>query len=384
MTLAEQSFTGIRVVKAYGLEAYEVARITNITTKIRDLIIGAERIKAISSPLMETLGGVAVTIVIVYGGWRVIEGITTAGAFFSFITALLMAYRPMKALANANAAVNEGLAGAERLYAVLDQRPGVADRADAQQLVPRDGALNIENVSFSYGEGVAALNGLTLNARPGKTTALVGPSGAGKSTVFNLLLRFYEPGQGRVVIDGQNISEVTLASLRRSIAFVGQDVVLFDDTVRANIGYGRPDANEAAIIAAAQAAGAHDFICALPGGYDTVVGERGQTLSGGQRQRVAIARALLKDAPILLLDEATSALDTETERHVQAALERLMQGRTTIVIAHRLSTIARADQICVMDQGRVVDQGSHDELMTRGGLYRRLYQLQFSDAANQE
>ncbi len=384
MTLAEQSFTGIRVVKAYGLEAYEVARIANITTKIRDLIIGAERIKAISSPLMETLGGVAVTIVIVYGGWRVIEGITTAGAFFSFITALLMAYRPMKALANANAAVNEGLAGAERLYAVLDQRPGVADRADAQQLVPRDGALNIENVSFSYGEGVAALNGLTLNARPGKTTALVGPSGAGKSTVFNLLLRFYEPGQGRVVIDGQNISEVTLASLRRSIAFVGQDVVLFDDTVRANIGYGRPDANEAAIISAAQAAGAHDFICALPSGYDTVVGERGQTLSGGQRQRVAIARALLKDAPILLLDEATSALDTETERHVQAALERLMQGRTTIVIAHRLSTIARADQICVMDQGRVVDQGSHDELMTRGGLYRRLYQMQFSDAANQE
>jgi len=325
---------------------------------------------------------VAVTIVIVYGGWRVIGGVTTAGAFFSFITALLMAYRPMKALANANASVNEGLAGAERLYAVLDQRAGVTDRADAKQLAPRDGAVSIDNVCFSYGEGVSALSGLVLNAAPGKTTALVGPSGAGKSTVFNLLLRFYEPTQGRVVIDGQNIADVSLASLRSAIAFVGQDVVLFDDSVRANIAYGRPDADEAAIIAAAKAAGAHDFIAVLPQAYDTVVGERGQTLSGGQRQRIAIARALLKDAPILLLDEATSALDTETERVVQAALDRLMQGRTTIVIAHRLSTIARADQICVMDKGCVIDHGSHHELMARGGLYRRLYQLQFVDTAD--
>ncbi len=382
MTLAEQSFTGIRVVKAYGLESYENARIKTLTIKIRDLIIGAERIKAIATPLMETLGGVAVTIVIVYGGWRVIGGVTTAGAFFSFITALLMAYRPMKALANANASVNEGLAGAERLYAVLDQRAGVTDRTDAKQLAPRDGAVSIDNVCFSYGEGVSALSGLVLNAAPGKTTALVGPSGAGKSTVFNLLLRFYEPTQGRVVIDGQNIADVSLASLRSAIAFVGQDVVLFDDSVRANIAYGRPDADEAAIIAAAKAAGAHDFIAVLPQAYDTVVGERGQTLSGGQRQRIAIARALLKDAPILLLDEATSALDTETERVVQAALDRLMQGRTTIVIAHRLSTIARADQICVMDKGCVIDHGSHHELMARGGLYRRLYQLQFADTAD--
>jgi subfamily B ATP-binding cassette protein MsbA len=381
MTLAEQSFTGIRVVKAYGLENYEAARVKSLTTHIRDLVIGAERIKAVASPLMETLGGVAVTIVIVYGGWRVIEGVTTAGAFFSFITALLMAYRPMKALANANAQVNEGLAGAERLYAVLDMKPTVADRAGATELTAREGAVSVENVSFSYGDQQNVLKEFSLSAAPGKTTALVGPSGAGKSTVFNLLLRFYEPGQGRILIDAQDIAGVTLASLRTSIAFVGQDVVLFDDTVRANIGYGKPDADAAAIEAAAKAAGAHEFISALPQSYDTVVGERGQALSGGQRQRIAIARALLKDAPILLLDEATSALDTETERQVQAALDRLMQGRTTIVIAHRLSTVARADQICVMDQGRVVDQGRHDELMARGGLYQRLYQLQFADGA---
>jgi subfamily B ATP-binding cassette protein MsbA len=380
MTLAEQSFTGIRVVKAYGLETYESARVKDITTTIRNLIIGAERIKAIASPLMETFGGVAVTVIIIYGGWRVIEGVTSAGAFFSFITALLMAYRPMKALANANAQVNEGLAGAERLYALLDVKPAVADTANAKPLTIQNGEVIIQGVSFSYGEGVAALDRLTFTAPAGKTTALVGPSGAGKSTIFNLLLRFYEAHSGQVLIDGQNIADVTLASLRHAIAFVGQDVVLFDDTVRANIGYGKTGADDAAIEAAAKAAGAHDFIVNLPHGYDTVVGERGQSLSGGQRQRIAIARALLKDAPILLLDEATSALDTETERQVQAALERLMQGRTTLVIAHRLSTVARADQICVIDQGRVVDQGRHEDLLARGGLYRRLYQLQFSDA----
>jgi ATP-binding cassette, subfamily B, bacterial MsbA len=378
MTLAEQSFTGIRVVKAYGLESYEAERVKSLSTRIRDIIIKAERIKAIASPLMETLGGVAVTIVIVYGGWRVISGVTTAGAFFSFITALLMAYRPMKALANANAQVNEGLAGAERLYAVLDLRPGVADAPAAQPLVTTRGELVLENVSFSYGDGIAALNGLSLTAPQGRTTALVGPSGAGKSTVFNLLLRFYEPTQGRVIVDGQDTSQVTMASLRHAIAFVGQDVVLFDDSVRANIGYGRPSATADDIIAAAKAAGAHDFIMALPQGYDTVVGERGQSLSGGQRQRVAIARAILKNAPILLLDEATSALDTETEHIVQAALERLMKGRTTIVIAHRLSTISRADQICVLDGGKIVDRGRHADLMGRGGLYQRLYQLQFA------
>jgi subfamily B ATP-binding cassette protein MsbA len=381
MTLVEQSVTGIRVVKAYGLEAYEAARAGALTGRIRDLVIGAERVKAVASPLMETLGGIAVTIVIVYGGWRVISGVTTSGAFFSFITALLMAYRPMKALANAGAQIQEGLAGADRLYSVLDQSPTIADAPTAAPLKVRQGAVSFERVSFSYGAGVPALQGLSFDAAPGKTTALVGPSGAGKSTILNLLLRFYDANSGHVLIDGQDLRDVTLTSLRRSVAFVGQDVVLFDDTARANIGYGRPEADEAAIEAAAKAAGAHDFIMALPQGYDTMVGERGQALSGGQRQRIAIARALLKDAPILLLDEATSALDTETERQVQAALERLMAGRTTIVIAHRLSTVARADRICVIDRGRVIDQGRHEDLLARGGLYQRLYQLQFADHA---
>jgi subfamily B ATP-binding cassette protein MsbA len=381
MTLVEQSFVGVRVIKAYGLEAYEAARAGALTAKLRDLVIGAERIKAISSPLMETLGGVAVTVIIVYGGWRVIEGVTTAGAFFSFITALLMAYRPMKALANANAQVQEGLAGAERLFAVLDTRPAIMDAPDAAPLADPKGDIVFDHVSFSYGPGQPALRGLSFAAPAGKTTALVGPSGAGKTTVFNLLMRFYEAEAGSVAIGGQDIGRVTLASLRRAIAFVGQDVVLFDDSARANIRYGRPGATDAEVEAAARAAGAHDFIAALPQGYDTLVGERGQALSGGQRQRVAIARALLKNAPILLLDEATSALDAETERQVQAALERLMAGRTTIVIAHRLSTVARADRICVIDRGRCVDAGTHADLMARGGLYQRLYELQFAERA---
>ncbi|MCB2106755.1 MAG: ABC transporter ATP-binding protein [Rhodobacteraceae bacterium] len=379
MTLVEQSIVGVRVIKAYGLEAYEAARAGQLTAKLRDTIIGAERIKAIASPLMETLGGVAVTIVIVYGGWRVITDVTSAGAFFSFITALLMAYRPMKALANANAQINEGLAGADRLFTILDAQPAITDAADAGPLTDPAGDIVFDGVTFSYGEDVAALKELSFTAAAGKTTALVGPSGAGKSTVFNLLMRFYDADRGAIRIGGQTLGQVQVASLRRSVAFVGQDVVLFDDTARANIRYGRPDASDAEVEAAARAADAHDFIAALPNGYDTLVGERGQALSGGQRQRIAIARALLKNAPILLLDEATSALDTETERQVQSALERLMAGRTTLVIAHRLSTVARADCICVLDQGRIADQGTHDDLMARGGLYQRLYDLQFAD-----
>ncbi len=378
MTLIEQSLAGIRLVKAYRMEDYEAARARALTTSIRDTVIKAERVKAVASPLMETLGGVAVTIVIVYGGWRVINGDTTAGAFFSFITALLTAYRPMKALANANASINEGLAGAERLFAVLDTPPGLAEKPGAPALAVIRGQVRFENVAFAYDEGLAALKGVTFTAPAGKTTALVGPSGAGKTTILNLIPRFYDVTSGVITIDGQNIADVTLPSLRAAVALVSQDVVLFDDTVRANIRYGRPEADDAAIEEAACAAGAHDFIRALPEGYDTIVGERGQALSGGQRQRIAIARALLKDAPILLLDEATSALDAETERQVQTALDRLKQGRTTLVIAHRLSTVASADQICVIDQGRIVETGDHRALMASGGIYARLHALQFS------
>ena len=377
MTLVEQSLSGIRLVKAYRMESYEAARAQALTTTIRDMVIKAERVKALASPLMETLGGVAVTIVIVYGGWRVINGDTSAGAFFSFITALLSAYRPMKALANANANVNEGLAGAQRLFAVLDTKPAMAEKSGATPLQVSRGEVRFEEVTFSYGGEAEALKGISFTAPSGKTTALVGPSGAGKTTILNLIPRFYDVTAGAILIDGHNIADVTLASLRDSIALVSQDVVLFDDTLRANIRYGRPSASDAEVEQAARAAGAHEFVASLPQGYDTMVGERGQTLSGGQRQRVAIARALLKDAPILLLDEATSALDAETERQVQAALERLKQGRTTLVIAHRLSTVAAADQICVVDQGGVVETGDHGALLAKGGLYARLHALQF-------
>jgi subfamily B ATP-binding cassette protein MsbA len=375
MTLVEQSLSGIRLVKGYRMEAYEAGRAAAITAAIRDLIIRAERVKALASPLMETLGGVAVTIVIVYGGWRVIQGDTSAGAFFSFITALLSAYRPMKALANANAQINEGLAGAERLFSVLDTEPVLSDAPGASALKVGRCEIRFDKVSFSYTGDISALTKLSFAVPSGKTTALVGPSGAGKTTILNLIPRFYDVTDGAVTIDGQNVREVTMGSLRESIALVSQEVVLFDDTVRANIRYGRPGAAEADIEAAARAAGAHDFIGALADGYETMVGARGQTLSGGQRQRLAIARALLKDAPILLLDEATSALDTETERQVQAALETLKKGRTTLIIAHRLSTIAAADQICVVDQGRVVEVGAHSTLVETNGLYARLHAI---------
>ncbi len=381
MTILEQSLAGIRLVKAYRMETYEAARVEDLTGSIRGSIIKSERVKALASPLMETMGGVAVTVVIVYGGWRVIEGATTAGAFFSFITALLSAYRPMKALSNANAAVNEGIAGAERLFAVLDIAPGVVEHPNAPALAVRRGEVQFDTVGFSYADDTDVLSAVSFTAPAGKTTALVGPSGGGKTTILNLITRFYDVNAGTIRIDGVNVADVSLASLRDSIALVSQDIVLFDDTVRANIGYGRPGATGTEIEEAGRAALAHDFIMELPSGYDTLVGERGQSLSGGQRQRIAIARAILKNAPILLLDEATSALDAETERQVQAALSRLKQGRTTLVIAHRLSTVAAADQIVVVDKGRIAESGDHQALIATGGLYAHLHSLQFAGVA---
>lgn len=377
MTLLQQAFTGMRLITSYRMEEYEAARAEKLTRSIRDLVMRAERVKALASPLMETIGGVAVTIVIVYGGWRVIGGTTSAGAFFSFLTALLMAYRPMKALANLNAQIQEGLAGAERLFVVLDTLPRLTELPDAKPLRVSGGAIRFEDVSFSYAEGKAALKGLSFDAPAGKTTALVGPSGAGKTTILNLIPRFFDPDTGHISIDGQDVRAVTLKSLREATALVSQDVVLFDDTVWANIRFGRPDATDAEVEAAAQAAGASDFIAALPDGFDTHVGERGETLSGGQRQRLAIARAVLKDAPVLLLDEATSALDTESERLVQSAVDALRKHRTMVVIAHRLATVQRADIIHVVDGGQIVESGTHSELLIRRGTYARLYEAQF-------
>ena len=384
MTVLQQTFTGMRLIKSYRMEEYESERAAAMTRSVRDLVMRAERVKALSSPLMETIGGVAVTIVIVYGGWRVIQDTTTPGAFFSFITALLMAYRPMKALANLNAQIQEGLAGAERLFAILDEKPNLTESENANPLSVSGGGVTFEHVSFSYDDGKAALHDVSFEAQPGKTTALVGPSGAGKTTLLNLVPRFFDPDSGRVLIDAQNIRDVTIESLRSSVALVSQDVLLFDDSVRANIRFGRPNATDDEIADAARAAGAEDFILAMSDGYDTVVGERGESLSGGQRQRIAIARAILKNAPILLLDEATSALDAETETQIQKAMDTLRKGRTTVVIAHRLATVQHADCIHVVVDGRVVESGTHDELVKNDSTYARLSALQFSPRAQSD
>ena len=382
LTILNQTFQGIRMIKAYGMERYEAGRIADNVETIRGLNMKAARIQTMARPIMEFLGGIAVFVVIVYGGLRVIEGATTTGTFFSFITALLMAYDPMKRLAGLNASIQTGLAGADRLYWLLDQEPNIRDKPDACDLVHVRGDIAFEGVSFSYTPDKSALTDVSLNVPAGKKAALVGPSGGGKSTILNLIPRFYDADTGAIRLDGRDVRDVTTASLFHNTALVSQEITLFDDTVAANIGYGRANATREEVETAARHAAAHDFITELPNGYDTVVGEQGVKLSGGQRQRLAIARAMIKDAPVLLLDEATSALDTESERQVQAALENLMEGRTSVVIAHRLSTVTHADIIFVVDNGRIVEQGTHAELMARGGVYKTLYDMQFDDEPN--
>ena len=381
--ILDQSFQGICVVKAYGMEAYETSRVSVLVERIFKLTIKSARIRAASSPIMETLGGIAVAIVIMYGGYRVIHDNLDPGSFFSFITALLLAYEPMKRLANLNASLQEGLAGAQRLFALLDTESSIQERTDAKALsVPVAGTIKLDQVRFSYGsEDQPALKQIDMHIAAGKTVALVGPSGAGKSTILNLIPRFHDVDEGTITIDGMDVRDSTFESLYANISLVSQEVTLFDDTVRANIAYGKLDASEEEITNAAQHAAALDFIKGLPHGFDTMVGERGLKLSGGQRQRLAIARAILKNAPILLLDEATSSLDTESERHVQDALDHLMKNRTTLVIAHRLSTIVDADVIYVIQDGRIIETGSHSELIAKGGAYDKLYALQFAAEA---
>jgi len=378
-TLLDEAFQGIRHVKAYVMERYESGRADEAIEEVFQLNQKSARVSNIIHPVMEALGGFAIAAVILYGGSEVISGERDAGSLFTFIFALLLAYEPLKRLSKLNAMLQNGLAAAQRIFALLDLSPEIVDAPDAQALQISVGEVRFSGVRFSYDGAKAALHGVSLEAPGGKTVALVGPSGAGKSTILNLIPRFYDPDQGSVTIDGQDLRRVTLDSLRGAIALVSQEILLFDDTLRANIAYGRAGASDAEIEEAARMAGAHDFIVAFPDGYDTHVGPRGSNLSGGQRQRVAIARAMLKDAPILLLDEATSALDSESERHVQRALDQLMSGRTTFVIAHRLSTVVDADLIYVIEDGQIIERGSHAELLSRGGHYARLYALQFAE-----
>ena len=378
-TLLNQTFQGARHVKAYGMEQYEEGRAATLIERLFELIDRGTRTRSRASPMMETLGGAAIAVVILYGGHQVISGARTAGALFSFITALLLAYQPLKSLANLNASLQEGLAAAQRIFEVLDIEPTIRDMPHARPLHIDGGEIRFDNVRFGYHPETTALDGISLKVLAGRTVALVGPSGAGKSTILNLIPRFFDVDAGSISIDGQDVRSVTIASLRGAIGFVAQEVSLFDDTVRANIAYGRFDASMAEIEVAARAAAAEGFIHGLPQGYDTVVGEHGVRLSGGQRQRIAIARAMLRNAPILLLDEATSALDSESERQVQSALSTLIRGRTTLVIAHRLSTIQTADLIYVVDGGRIAEMGRHAELLARNGLYARLHAMQFAE-----
>ncbi|CAK0753251.1 ATP-dependent lipid A-core flippase [uncultured Gammaproteobacteria bacterium] len=377
-TVLNQTFQGMRHVKAYGMEPYERQRVGQIIDQLYYLVHKSVKLANSTSPVTEVLSGLAIVAVIIYGGFRVIDGNSTVGELMSFIAAFLFAYEPMKRLSKLNAQLQTGLAAADRMFEVLDTHPTILDKPDAQPLVVENFAIRFEKVMFSYPDGTFALRGIDIEVPAGRTVALVGPSGSGKSTLLNLIPRFYDPGAGAVTIGGSNVRDVTMTSLRAQIALVSQEVVLFDDTVRANIAYGRIDASEDDIIAAARAAAAHDFIRALPEGYETLVGEHGVKLSGGQRQRIAIARAMLRDAPILLLDEATSSLDTESERAVQNALRTLQRGRTTLVVAHRLSTVAEADWIYVLDHGLVAESGTHSELLAKGDIYSRLYGLQGS------
>jgi subfamily B ATP-binding cassette protein MsbA len=380
-----QVFQGIRQVKAYNAEQRESEQASDIVWKVARLKQKSARIALAITPIMELLVGLAVVAIVLYGGSQVISGARPNGTFIvQFIAALLLAYDPMKRLARLNTQLQVGMAAAQRVFDLIDSKPLIVDRPSAVVLTPVEGRIALSGVQFSYGPNIPALHGVDIEIPAGKTVALVGPSGAGKSTVLNLIPRFYDVQDGSVTIDGHDIRDVTMHSLREQMALVSQEIMLFDQTVRDNIAFGRPGATEDEIVAAAKAAAAHDFITQLPDGYGTMVGEQGVKLSGGQRQRLSIARAMLKNAPILLLDEATSALDTESERQVQDALKRLMVGRTTLLIAHRLSTVADADSIYVLESGRVVEKGTHGDLIARPSLYAKLWNMQTTAPSSEE
>ena len=373
-----ETITGNRIVKAFCMEGYECRRFRDQVYKLFSVIMQDVRIRGIQHPLMEFIGGIAIALIIWFGGNEVINGTATPGTFFAFLTALIAAYEPVKNISEINSTIQRGMAASTRVFSLLDIEPEIADIPGAIELAPFRNAIELQDLSFSYDNKNTVLFNVNLKVPAGQVLAVVGPSGGGKTTLTNLIPRFLEISEGAILIDGKNICEVTLRSLRNQIAMVTQQTILFNDTVKNNIAYGDLTRSDQEIINAADAAYALKFINELPEGFQTIIGEGGSRLSGGERQRITIARALLKNAPILILDEATSALDTESEREVQNALENLMKNRTTIVIAHRLSTIKNADRIIVVKKGCIVEEGTHDELLTLGGEYELLYRMQYT------
>jgi subfamily B ATP-binding cassette protein MsbA len=382
--ILQETISGFRVVKAFRMEKFEIKRFHRAASRLLNVNMRITRTTAILPPLMEFVGGLAMVGALLYGSWAIQSQRLTTGAFVAFFTALFAMYTPIKRLSRVNATLQAALAAGSRVFEVLDRHDEVPEAEKAVALPRMKGEIEYRSVAFAYADGHGAiLRNISFSARPGEVVAIVGGSGAGKTTLVNLLPRFYDVSEGAVLIDGIDVRQATLGSLRRQIGLVTQETVLFNDTVRANIAYGMDDVDSTLVESAARAAFAHDFILDLPRRYDTVIGERGSRLSGGQKQRIAIARAILKDPPILILDEATSALDAESERLVQSALANLMRGRTTLVIAHRLATVRDADRIVVLEGGEVREVGCHDELLRRpGGIYNRLYDLQF-DAEGQ-
>ena len=377
-TVLQESLIGQRIVKAFARETYEERRFHRANWDFFRIRMKLTATRELSPPVMEFLGSLGMGAIIFYGGYAVIRGTSTPGTFFSFLAALLMLYQPIKSLSSVQNIFQEGLAAAVRVFGLMDRKPEIQDAPGAVALAPLTREIGYRGVSFAYDGRQDVLHDIDFTVRRGEVVALVGPSGAGKSTLLNLLPRFYEATGGAITIDGHDIRKVILTSLREQIGVVTQQTILFNDTVRHNVAYGRLTATEADIMGALKAAHAYDFVTALPEGLETVIGEQGVRLSGGERQRLAIARALLKDPPILILDEATSSLDSESEREVQQALDRLIAGRTTLVIAHRLSTVRGADRIIAMEDGRIMEIGAHAELLAADGLYRRLYEMQFA------